>query len=271
MTRRKLIIQMTPLLDMLLIIIFAQYLELDGMDTERSLEADRKVAAIQQEFERSESDREALLVAFDELTRKLTEKLRELESARQEVTRIQDSAENFRVQRDALADLLPEMFSLTDEQILQLIKTRAPENTQRSKEQIERLRDEFKKLGSKKPDAALRHLLTFDEMRKRCDLWQVYVADSGIITLSANRKIYEFEAETPDAFVAEMFQRYKLLPESKGLVILLVSHGDISAGVHEAMTKGLPIATRQMADDSKGRIRFEYGILGYTKDPPIAR
>jgi myosin heavy subunit len=269
MKGRSMTLQLTPLLDMMLIIIFAQYIEMADKEDQQKLEASARVVAVQQELSQSRDDLREMLTAYEEVSRELAARLRELNTAKDQAAKSHNAAEHYRQQRDTVAELMPELFDLSDDAIQQLIKTRAPENTRLTPEQIERLRREFKKLADKKPEAALRHLLTFDEMRKRCDLWQLYVTDSGVAILNADRHTHRFRANTADEFEAELFQRYKLLPESKSLVIILVSHGDLSAGAYEALTDGLPRATRRMAQDVAGRTRFEYGVLGFTNDPPV--
>lgn len=269
MRGRSLTLQLTPLLDLMLIIIFAQYIEMADKEDQQRAESNARVVSAQQELIQSRDDLQKLAAAYEEISRELASRLRDLNTAKDQAQRSRDAAEHYRQQRDTVAELMPELFDLTDEAIQQLIKTKAPENTRLTPEQIERLRREFKKLADKKPEAALRHLLTFDEMRKRCDLWQLYVTETGVAILSADRHTHRFRADTVEEFESELFQRYKLLPETKSLVIILVSHGDLSAGVYEAMTEGLPKATRRMAQDAAGRARFEYGVLGFTNDPPV--
>lgn len=270
MNSRKITLQLTPLLDLFLIIIFTQYLEMDGRVEELQHAARDQVAAVESELDQSKSDLAELLANYEDVSRELSNRLRELSQAKDELRERVDERESFREQRDSLAMLLPELFDLSDSATQELLKTRAPQATRMSPQQMARLKQEFQKLAQKKPDVALRHLLTFDEMKKRCDLWQLYLTDDGVCVLSTDRQVFRFVAETSDEFVSELFQRYKQLPEAKSLVIVLMSHGNSSAGVREAATEGLPIATRRMAEDANGRTRFEYGLLGYTKDPPIS-
>ena len=38
--------------------------------------------------------------------------------------------------------------------------------------------------AQQQPDAAMRHLMTFNEMKKRCDLWHLHVLESGLIAMA---------------------------------------------------------------------------------------
>ena len=100
------------------------------------------------------------------------------------------------------------------------------------------------------------------------------ITDSGEAQLTIDRTTTRLAlqetGESGAGFELQLFERYKSLPEPKGLVIILFSHGNSAAGLLEAALDGLPRAIRRMQADSNNRTRFEYGNLGYTLEPPVA-
>ena len=161
------------------------------------------------------------------------------------------------------------MFDLPDETINELIRTRTPENVRLTPEQVKRLREEFKSFSKQNPGESVRHLLTFEEMRKRCDIWELYINDTGKTVFSGSGQSHTFRAETAEEFSDELYERYKTLPQPKSLVIILLSYGDVKASVFEAAIDGLPVVAERMRTDQSGRSRFEYAVLGFNPTPPV--
>lgn len=276
MTPRRLTFQLTPLLDLLLIVIFAQFIDVRDSTSQQKQETTSQIAAAQEELastqdqlakvlaekDKAEADREFLRESLDELKASAAG----LQIQRQS---LKEALERAHEQRDTVANLISDLFDLPDETIEELIRTRIPENVKLTPEQVERLREEFRAFSEQNPGESVRHLLTFDEMRKRCDIWELYVTDTGQAIFSASGRSHTFRAESPQEFAQELFERYKTLPQPKSLVIVLLSYGDVKAGVYQAATDGLPLATDRMREDQSGRSRFEYAVLGFNPTPPV--
>ncbi len=274
MTPRRLTFQLTPLLDLLLIVIFAQFLEVKETTATQEQQATVQISDTTSELERARAE-------LADLQSQTKQAQAELDAARQALTDEQLSADALRLerdtleealakaseQRDTIASLMPELFDLPEETVQELIRTRTPENVRLTPEQVQRLREEFREFAQKKPGEAVRHLLTFEEMRKRCDIWELYVEGSGKTVFSAGERTFEFRAETAAQFQRELFENYKSLPQPKSLVILLLSYGDVKASIYQAAIDGLPRAAEQMRTDQSGRSRFEYAILGFNPTP----
>jgi len=268
--------QLTPLLDLLLIVFFAQYLELQDVSSRQEQQSVAQHAAVEDQTRHLESELQALSQRYATSSEELARTRAELMTLRQtadshdmQVRLLEESLARVTGQRDTIASLLTDVFRVSAETSSQLLSTRTPENARLTPEQLERLRTEFQNLGSMQPGEAVRHLLTFEEMRKRCDVWELYIADSGITYGQAGSHSFRFRASAVEDFERELFQQYKSLPQPKGLVILLLSFGDVRASVYEAAIQGLPRAADRMRNDQNGRSRFEYAVLGYTPTPPI--
>mgnify|MGYP002628818509 FL=1 len=276
MTSRRLTFQLTPLLDLLLIVIFAQFMDVRDTTTEHEQSTSSQLTAAQEELagtqdqlakiiaekNEAEADREFLRESLQELKKSTSSMEFERKS-------LEESLKRAHEQRDTIANLVADLFDLPDETINELIRTRTPENVRLTPEQVERLREEFKSFAEQNPGESVRHLLTFEEMRKRCDIWELYINDTGQTVFSGSGQTHTFRAETTEEFANELYERYKTLPQPKSLVIILLSYGDVKASIYEAAVDGLPVVAERMRTDQSGRSRFEYAVLGFNPTPPV--
>jgi len=268
---RRFHFQLTPLLDLLLIVIFAQYLEVTQQAKRESVVAERHVAERQAELERE----------YAELRSQVAQERTALETERQRLTQI-DAASQTKVeesqqklddvveQQRRAASLIAELFNVPGALIEQALAPRPAGSPPRSAQEIERLRDRFRELASLRGSDVVEHLLSYDELRKRADVWSLRIEKTGEIVFSAGDSRQSFRAATPEEFSAKLFDRYKTLEQPKGLVVILVSYGDARADVRLAVINGLPEVVRQMREDRLGRTQFEYAVLGYIPDDEAA-
>lgn len=252
--RRKLSFQLTPLLDLLLIVIFAQFMEVQHTVKEEEVEVTRKIKAAEatrletlaklevalQDVEQLQADRQRMQAAREQRESEINE---ELLQSRQEI--------------QELGEILSRLFQLPRETIERALAART--DAERAE-----LRREIESMAGRRAAEMVKHLRTWRELLKRCDVWDIHLGDDNRVTLNAAGKTFHFRAETPERFEAELFARYKALPQPKRLVILLVSWSDAEFGVRQAVTKGTVQATQRMHEDSDRTIRFEYAVLGYT-------
>lgn len=233
-TPRRIVLQVTSLLDMMLIVVFLQFMEM--RETTRA-EAAR--------FQNAQAD--------------IEQQREEVASLRAEAEVIADQAFD---QRDLVGKLTAELFNLPDDTIARLLKTRFPEDPPKEDE-VAAMQQEFRKLKGRRGQEVVKHLLTFNELRKRCDVWELYVSETGITTLKVGDDEASFRAETAKEFAARLFGQYRALPESKSLVLIVLSYGDVRAGTYEAAINGLPLVIDRMQADAAGHTRFEYAVLGF--------
>lgn len=269
---RKLTFQLTPLLDLLLIVIFAQYMEVRDTSQQQRTElmraADAKVAQIEEQTaqQRRALEAEQQRLAQREATR--SERERRLQNTNVE---LEQTLERTLRQQSSAGDLIAELFQVPEELLDQVLQPGSPFQTARSAEEMARLREEFEEMSQLRGRAVIKHLLTFGEIRKRCDIWEIYIDDNSVISFDAGVHSSEFRAEGDDEFETKLFQRYKSLTQPKSLVVIIVSWGDVKRGTVRAVLQGLPSVTDRMRSDSNGRTRFEYAVLGFqprSKDQP---
>lgn len=238
--RRKVMLNLMPMLDLMLIVIFAQYLAMRDQSQNDVARASQAVSSAEEQRQLLEVERIAV-----------AEQRREAEMI----------AERAFDQRDLVGQLASELFNLPDETIEKLLRQRFTDDPPTDQEVAE-MQQEFRKLRGRRGQEVLKHLLTFHELRKRCDVWEVFV-DKDVTTLKANGEETTFRAETAQSFATQLFRGYRKAPQPKGLVLIVMTWGAPRIQVYNAAMKGFPQAILQMQADSSERTRFEYAILGY--------
>lgn len=242
---RKMNLQLTPLLDLLLIVIFAQYLEVK--ETQESIEESAATAIV---------ERDAALSALSETQ----DQLQQVQSDLQEEIE----------QEQILAETIAQLFKIPEEEIEQLLNSHRPPGA-RTSEDIERLKERFRQIAVEQSGRVVSHLLTYEEIRKRCDIWDVHVTPNNFLTLTSGEKTLKLQIplDISKEFVQEDFgdQFTKLartLPEPKSLVIALLTYERASQrwavqGVRET----LPQVMLRLNFESGGRTRYDYAELGF--------
>lgn len=254
---RRLQFQLMPLLDLLLIMTFAMFLETRVRAERQEQRTTQQLAEREREQDRELEEERRAVAAERE---RLAERERQLAAAGEESqTRVADVVD----QQRRAADLVAELFAVPQELVDAALRP-LPAGTQaRSPEETERLRERFRELASTRGPQLVEHLLTHEELRKRADVWTLRIRENGEIVFSTGDRTQTFRASTPAEFASRLYDRHKTLPQPKGLVVLLVSYGDARADVRQAVLNGLPEAVRLMREDRLGRTQFEYAVLGF--------
>lgn len=224
---RRLSLQLTSLFDLMLIVIFAQYLSVRLQEETRATEvarlrteAEQALAALQQSEARQQSLGEAVVRLFN---------VPELDVAEALI-----AAE----QRDPV--------------------------------QRAQLAARFEALAQQQAAATIEHILTYEEIRKRCDLWNLHIEATGQLLLQTNdespRAILQVSAQGLDKerLGSELFSQYKQLPEQKSLVLILLTY-DRAARLQliRQVRELLPEITARMQADAGGRSRYDFADLGF--------
>ena len=239
MKRRRLTFQLVSLFDLLIIILFAQYFDLQAR-----MRDDRGRLETQQ---RADSEAAARLRT-------------ELELREEAVAQSTAEAQDVRADRDRQF----RQFAATAEQLLridpqELTDLLAP----RTREEQREVREALARLQRGGGTAALRQLLTLHELEKRCDLWQVHVTESGACRITALGNEQTFRAEETTALAGDLVRFARGLPEPKSLVVLLLSWDDASLADRERVRQSLDQLLDRLRADEEDRTRFEQAELGY--------
>lgn len=270
---RRTAAQLTPLLDLLLIVIFAQYMDVrqtseltvqDSINAQQLTDAEMSrlrttISSLQTQLDISNGTLDAAITGDVAQAERLKELKNENANLQSELKRVQQ-------QRNSVASLAQELFRIPNELIMEAARAPSSTNSEKQNAQDQKLQAEIRRLAKNDPALMIRHLLTYQELRKRCDLWQVHIQENGVIEFRDGKKVVTFRATSAQEFQTRAFAIYKSLPQPKSLVIIMVSYGDARADVRSAVTNGLPTLTERMRTDTSGRARFEYAILGYQPD-----
>lgn len=249
MTRRKITLALTPLLDLLLIVIFAQYMEV-------KLVAHKEVTQAKSEVDKSQAD----LKALQEQLAALQKQLSQLDQQRHETENTEYAG------REQLGQLFGELFRIPESIIQRIATRRSSDEAVLSPAEIAALKAEFKALSTARPDQIVDHLITFAEMKKRFDVWELYVQDDNSLVITSGttkKRLQPDDIQTPELFVDEFFKLYKTFPQTKSIVLILISYGDSQLRYRWSVTKGLPTVAERMRLDSNGTVKFEYAVLGF--------
>lgn len=244
---RRLTLQLTPLLDLMLIVLFAQYMEIQ--------------IVAKNEADRLASERQS---AADE-NQELRKQVEEWESQQRTLDRKEQQ------DREKLGLLVRELFRVPESVLARIIQPRSKnEAGGLSPSDMADLKSRFQQLASSTGEQIVDHLLTFNEMRKQFDIWEIYMTEDGelLITVGQDRQIVKTKPiESPEAFVDAILQIRKRFPPTKDTVLVLCRYGDCRLLHKLSMIRGLPAIAERLRTDGQGTTNFEYAVFGYRPQP----
>lgn len=237
--------QLAPLVDLLLIIVFAQFLEVRTTIQDEKLALQGRIAVVDQQNE---------LLRIDQ---------QELHKQRQ-------------AERDQTLTVIRTIATIFDLQ-KQEVEHYASNGDIDVASDLRRLAERATSLSAESPQAVIRFLIGHQELLKRAEIWNLHVGGNRLATLMvADQRIqFGLERQSQDERTKEfedaLFAAYKQLPQPKELVVILASYSpDSVAGVYQPMIDAVPHAVERMrADDPT--TRFEYTVLGATESPAPAQ
>ncbi len=241
-TRRRLTLQITPILDMLLIVLFMQFLD------------------IKERASGLEAQASASKASATEMEAELKEAMLNVAASQKETDRVHE-------QYAAVARMLGEVFRLTPAETQAFVKEMRASTLNGPSSAAEA---QLRALASGSPEPILQHLLTYDEIRKRCDVWELFIDGQNVAHLDTGDRERELRvnlntAEDADIerFSVELETAYRSLPQPKHLVILLLTYDrNARLTVTEGISAALPKIVDRLTGASTGLTRFEYADMG---------
>jgi len=256
--------QLTSLMDLLLIIVFAQYMDFKRIDNLTQIRSQEKIAETRESFENE------FLKKASELAKTRRRLLDENEQLRAEQMQAVIMAEESNRRHLLLETWLRERFQI-DPSVMQA-ELSPPESSDTLREAVATA-ETLQNIDSTE---LLRFYAGYDELLKRAEVWTLHVSDRGDIELDAGigperSESFRLEAQTQqtraEEFVRQLRAAYLQLPQPKGLVVILVSYSPRAiAGNFQPVLDGMPEAIESLAKDSEGRTRFEYAVIGAITD-----
>lgn len=258
-------------MDLLLIIVFAQFLDVRETTQRETASLRNERLALTAQIERERSELAGIREALQSQHRLLQQRVDSARASRDEAI---EKTESRLAEMETAMKMIGRWFDLeapaSDVVTSPVMQPSSPEA------EVDPVASAIAKasdLGRAAPDAMVRFLIGHAELLKRAEIWTVHADDDGNIGIDAGayRNSFRLEGKTQAARTAEvtdrLFASYKQFPEPKGLVILLISYAPQSvAGVYQPLIDAIPQTLERLRADTP-QTRFEYTVLGPTPDP----
>lgn len=255
---RRIALQITPLIDTLLVVLFLQYLD-SRQQAERTMAA---AATIERDAGLAVNQLADTRLQLDRAHAEIASLQQASMEREQRAAQAEGDLELALAQQRVLGELMRELYQIPAEDLEAVLDPARDPPVARSPEEIERLRGRFQEMAAQSPGEAIRHLLTYEEILKRCDVWSLSIDGAGIATFSAGDQSFRIRI-VPGRFEADFFERYQALPQAKGLVIIILTYDRASQRQFvQEVRQSLPDLVRRMREDSGDRTGFEYADLG---------
>ena len=254
--RRRLALQLTPLLDMMLIVIFAQYMEVQQTAQRQAQEA--KLAVVRSTEAEAElaRDQQRMRQQAAELARTQAEQAAlqaELDKQRIELSAALQTA---RTERDRIAALAARLFAVSDDALQQALGSDVGDG-------MLKLKQAMAQMPVETASDLAKQMLVIDALRRTTDIWDIHIDDNGVTRVSAGRDSVSFRADTPAEFSEKLWGWYRTLPAPQRMVMILISWADATAGARQAAQRGIAGATERMRNELSGKTLFDQIVVGF--------
>lgn len=193
--RKKILLQLTPILDLMITILFVQTVLLQGISreaitsSEKAAEIERKLKetvsdTLKESRERSErlqQDNEKLAKERNDLQQQLDEARVGLKKAQEQQAAIAENAKHVEENFQKIAGLTKNLFNIPDDTIKSLTANMDPG-------QAERIGKELEQIKKDSPEKTIRALRKIDEFRRMCDFWEIRMTSDHWVIVSVNEK-----------------------------------------------------------------------------------
>jgi hypothetical protein len=238
--RRRLSLQLTPLLDLLLIVIFAQYLEVRH-DT----------ALVQQTQQRQREEVE-----------------RERETLRAQREQQRQATDSLQAQLDQVSHVLAETFAVPERVLGELVRLRQQGN-EADAARLEAARLQLASLLGDRAENYVDFVTQYAEMQKHVTLWELHLQNSGqALLINADQRV-AFAFSSRSEFTERAFQASKALAKPRTMAIILFTYGDTQATFRNEAIFALPELTERLRQDSGDTRWYDFSLLGYRPSGPL--
>ena len=194
----------------------------------------------------------------------------ELSEKSQQLANTEDVLEQTEQQQEIIGTLLQELFQVPQADVNAALNPVGPPPG-RTTAEIERLKERFRQIAVEQSGRVIEHLLSYEEIRKRCDVWDVHITPDNFLTLGSGEKSLRMQVPIDidedfvmDEFVTQFVELSHTLPEPKSLVILMLTYDRRSQRwATQGTREALPEITLELNRQSDGRTRYDYADLGF--------
>lgn len=274
--RRRMIMQLTSLVDLLFIVMFLQYMELrDSSDRQLRAEAGRRhvaetaqmdatqlkdnlqhrAEAMQHELQSALSENQSLQEKLDALNRKL---------AATDADRRTEQEKSFR-DLQAIAGVVNEMLGVPPEALKAVLSGATEAERVKLRQHMEDMRNE-------PPGRLVQHLRETAELKKYCEFWEVHIYADNTVSLKIAPEAPDAAADggrsfvrSADEFANRVVAAAREHGEPKSLVIICLTWGNADLATREQVSSGLRAAIVALKPEWGGVKRIEMARLGFSE------
>lgn len=286
---RRTVFQLTPLLDLLLIVIFAQYMDVRQAGARQEAWFEKEAGQVHAEAV-AKAEKEANLRQQTEIKLALAEK--QLKSLEEEQAIKEDHLKELKFQRELMSELITQALKFDPELINELLANRRDEP-----KFDPTFNKTLQELSNLSQEEAVSLAASYHELLKRCDIWEFRLelletksgnvatnAAGATISFNFGEHTQEFGLKLEDGAkieekvfnekLTDIKNYLKTLPQPKGIVIVISKPvtADISFGLRSDYRKLVQRLLDELTLESAGQTRFYFQELKYLgeleNDPP---
>ena len=253
--RKRLTFQLTPLLDLLLIVIFAQYMEVQqaAESSEANLQVQR--SQLQAEFQQRQRDQEAAhrdsVQAVEEIRVRYSEQYQSIIDQHQQA-----------------GSTLAETFNLPGRLLEEVLRLRSAGQAADA-DRLQQATQELQALLESRSSELLSFMVRYDEMQKHVSVWELHLLANGQALFTDGKTSRRLSFENVAEFSSQCFEATKAFEEPRPLTLILMTFGDTQAGVRRNAVDGFPALISRLRSDSGGTRWFDYSLMGFRPGGPL--
>ena len=164
--------------------------------------------------------------------------------------------------RQAIGQMVQSFLRINQDAILEVLQGATPVEQQK-------LRVEFEDMKNTSAAGIIHYLRTTVELKKRSDLWEVYIDDNNAVrvTLVGDVVAENLQVAAPDQLTNSLAELARQKGEPKSLVIVLLSWSNADRRTRDSVRKAVDNLVTVMKAEWPGK-RIEVAPLGYTPVAP---
>lgn len=278
--RRKILLQLTPILDLMITILFVQTVLLQGISreaisySEKAAQTERKLKDIVSDTlkesrelsERLQRDNQELAKERNDLQNQLNESRDALKKVQEQQEAASENAKHATENFQKIAGLTKNLFDIPDDTIKSLMANIDPGQAERIGEALEQIKKES-------PEKAIRELRKVDEFRRMCDFWEIRMNSDHWVIVSVNErergKFLVQDNRDKEYMINELENATRQIDEPKSLVIVTLSYENPTINLLNRTRKGVEmfLERRNSMPHSKTQYKFtEWGPVANGQD-----
>jgi len=268
-TRRRVVISLAALVDLLFVVMFLQFVELQRVGEGLEQARDSAIGS-QQDAERLRQtvlDDQGKLASERDALQQEVEKLRAQLAAYEDSLKQKD-ADRIEVEKRAaeresqLGEAVREMLLGVDEAEI------ARQLAAGGDDQVASITRELRDAKGRNASQVVQSLRKTVELRKRCDIWEVHLHADGGVRVRGPEVEQAIVPVTKDGFADDFMKLTKKAAEPKSLVVILFTHENCTVGTLAMVEDGLELVRQAWSARLSAGKTIQVSQPNYTESAP---